>query len=84
MRTHALTWQSYASTDAGRDHDQAAVEGTSMLVLPTWLRWFTANLGYHHVHHLRRGFHFTGACHTEHEHLFVGVRRITLRETRLH
>jgi acyl-lipid omega-6 desaturase (Delta-12 desaturase) len=74
--------QSYASADAGWDHDQAAVEGTSMLVLPTWLRWFTANIGYHHVHHLsaRIPFHRLAACHNEYEHLFVGVRRIRLWE----
>jgi hypothetical protein len=22
------------------------------LVLPGWLNWFTANIGYHHIHHL--------------------------------
>lgn len=31
---------------------QAALEGSSHYVLPQPLRWFTANIGIHHVHHL--------------------------------
>ncbi|MBX2802299.1 MAG: fatty acid desaturase [Myxococcales bacterium] len=30
----------------------AALKGTSFLDLPSPLRWLTANVGYHHVHHL--------------------------------
>jgi acyl-lipid omega-6 desaturase (Delta-12 desaturase) len=73
---------SYASAEAGWDYDTAAIEGTSFLVLPAWLNWFTANIGYHHVHHLsaRIPFHRLVACHTEYEHLFEDVRRITLAQ----
>lgn len=31
---------------------RAAMEGSSYYQLPTVLRWFSANIGYHHVHHL--------------------------------
>lgn len=31
---------------------EAALRGSSYLVLPSVLRWFTANIGVHHVHHL--------------------------------
>ena len=31
---------------------RAAMEGRSYYKLPAVLRWFTANIGYHHVHHL--------------------------------
>jgi len=31
---------------------RAAMEGSSFYKLPAVLRWFTANIGYHHVHHL--------------------------------
>lgn len=31
---------------------RAAMEGSSFYKLPTVLRWLTANIGYHHVHHL--------------------------------
>jgi omega-6 fatty acid desaturase (delta-12 desaturase) len=71
---------SYASAEAGWDHDRAAVEGTSFLILPAWLNWFTANIAYHHVHHLsaRIPFYRLIACHAEYEHLFGAVPRITL------
>ena len=35
------------------DPMRAAMEGTSFYKLPAVLRWFTSNIGYHHVHHLR-------------------------------
>jgi acyl-lipid omega-6 desaturase (Delta-12 desaturase) len=31
---------------------QAAMAGSSFYDLPPVLRWFTANIGYHHIHHL--------------------------------
>ena len=31
---------------------RAAMEGSSFYQLPPILRWFSANIGYHHVHHL--------------------------------
>jgi omega-6 fatty acid desaturase (delta-12 desaturase) len=32
---------------------RAAMEGSSFYKLPAVMRWFTGNIGYHHVHHLR-------------------------------
>ena len=34
------------------DYRQAAVAGSSHYDLPGILRWFTGNIGYHHIHHL--------------------------------
>ena len=34
------------------DYYDAALEGSSFLVLPKPLQWLTANIGIHHVHHL--------------------------------
>ena len=31
---------------------RAAMEGCSFYKLPAVLRWFSSNIGYHHVHHL--------------------------------
>ena len=31
---------------------RAAMEGSSFYKLPSILRWFSANIGYHHIHHL--------------------------------
>jgi omega-6 fatty acid desaturase (delta-12 desaturase) len=72
----------YASGDQDWDFDAAALHGTSFLVLPAWLNWFTANIGYHHIHHLssRIPNHRLVACHTEHAALFADVRRLTLAD----
>ena len=40
-----------SATSAGNLH-QAALYGSSHYDLPLLLRWFTANIGIHHVHHL--------------------------------
>jgi fatty acid desaturase len=42
----------YASDSKLWDRDTGAIEGTSYLVLPRWLNWFTVDIGYHHIHHL--------------------------------
>lgn len=70
----------YASATDGWDYDTAAIKGTSFLVLPRWLHWFTANIGYHHIHHLsaRIPNYRLVECHEEHEHLFADVTRIRL------
>lgn len=34
------------------DYTDAAVNGSSYMVMGPLMRWFTANLGYHHIHHL--------------------------------
>ena len=41
---------SYASDSAHWDVDAGSLRGTSFLVLPGWLNWVTANIGFHHVH----------------------------------
>lgn len=38
--------------DKDWDFQRAAVRGSSYLVLPRLLRWFTGSIGLHHVHHL--------------------------------
>ncbi len=40
--TRQESWQS----------DRAAIAGSSYYALPRVLHWFTANIGYHHIHHL--------------------------------
>lgn len=43
----------------------ASLQGTSYLRLPGLLRWFTGNIGYHHVHHLNARIpnYRLAACH---------------------
>lgn len=33
--------------------ERAALEGSSFYKLPRMLQWFTGNIGFHHIHHLR-------------------------------
>jgi omega-6 fatty acid desaturase (delta-12 desaturase) len=73
---------SYASNDAGWNSTAAVLQGTSFLVLPAWLNWFTASIGYHHVHHLCAGVpnYRLARCHDEQAHMFSDVRRIRLSQ----
>jgi acyl-lipid omega-6 desaturase (Delta-12 desaturase) len=72
----------YASDSKRWDHDTGAIEGTSFLVLPGWLNWFTANIGYHHIHHLsaRIPNYRLAECHDEYQHLFADVARVKLSQ----
>jgi omega-6 fatty acid desaturase (delta-12 desaturase) len=71
---------SYATDSAHWDHDVGAIEGTSFLVLPRWLNWFTVNIGYHHIHHLSASIpnYRLVECHDEYQHLFSNVTRVKL------
>ncbi len=42
----------YWSHSAQWDRYRAAMEGSSFYSLPHLLRWFSGNIGYHHIHHL--------------------------------
>jgi len=75
---------SYASDTERWDRDYGTIHGTSFLVLPNWLNWFTANIGYHHIHHLSAqipNYRLVG-CHGEYEGLFAEVTRLKLRHVR--
>lgn len=73
---------SYASGSEDWDIGEAAMKGTSFLVLPRWLNWFTANIAYHHVHHLsaRIPNYCLAECHNQYRHLFTDVKRIRLSD----
>jgi omega-6 fatty acid desaturase (delta-12 desaturase) len=73
---------SHASGDDGWDYTRGAIDGTSFLVLPPWLNWMTANIGYHHIHHLsaRIPSYCLVACHAEYAEHFTAVKRIRLTQ----
>lgn len=73
---------SYAAPTATWDYDKGALSGTSYLVLPGWLNWVTANIGYHHVHHLSSAIpnYRLVKCHEENAELFVDVPRLRLSQ----
>ena len=73
---------SYASDNAHWDPDTGVLEGTSFLILPHWLNWFTVNIGYHHIHHLSANIpnYSLVKCHAEYQHLFARVTRVKLSQ----
>ena len=69
---------------AGRSWDfhEAALRGSSHYDLPSVLRWFTANIGIHHVHHLSSRIPYYRLprvlkCHPD----LYQIGRLTLRES---
>jgi acyl-lipid omega-6 desaturase (Delta-12 desaturase) len=72
----------YATDTEQWDYDVGAIEGTSFLILPRWLNWFTANIAYHHIHHLSAKIpnYCLVACHNEYQHLFEDVPRVKLSQ----
>ncbi|MFQ5626961.1 MAG: fatty acid desaturase, partial [Methyloligellaceae bacterium] len=61
---------------------EAALHGSSHYDLPAILRWFTANIGVHHVHHLSSNipFYRLNAVLRDHPEL-ADVGRITLAQS---
>lgn len=72
---------SYAHSSEGWSPLRGALEGTSLLKLPPLLQWFTANIGYHNIHHLceRIPNYNLQACHQSNQYLLKDVPEITLR-----
>jgi acyl-lipid omega-6 desaturase (Delta-12 desaturase) len=64
------------------DYTAAALRGSSFYKLPRVLQWFSASIGFHHIHHLspRIPNYNLQRCH-EGERLFQGVKPITLRSS---
>lgn len=60
----------------------AALEGSSYFRLPKVLQWFSANIGFHHIHHLssRIPNYNLEACHNS-DPLFHQVNALTLRDS---
>ena len=73
---------SYAQDDAGWDYFEGSIKGTSYLTLPRWVNWFSADIAYHHIHHLssRIPNYNLEACHKEFAGLFDEVKRIRLAD----
>ena len=63
------------------DFEASGLMGSSFLMLPPILRWFTANIGYHHVHHLdpRIPNHRLKVCH-DHNGPWEGVHVLSLKD----
>lgn len=60
------------------DYKKVALEGSSFFKLPLLLRWFSGNIGYHHIHHLGPKIpnYYLPQCYEENE-MFQEVKPIT-------
>lgn len=78
---HQFEETHWAEGEAWQLHD-AALAGSSHYVLPTPLRWLSANIGIHHVHHLysRIPFYRLPQILRDHAEL-ANAQRLTLRES---
>ena len=78
---HQFEETMWAEEPAWKLHD-AALYGSSHYVLPGVLRWFSGNIGIHHVHHLysRIPYYRLPQVLRDHPEL-ADVRRLTLRES---
>ncbi|MFM1815685.1 MAG: hypothetical protein RLZ98_2380 [Pseudomonadota bacterium] len=72
----------YWASSEDWNHQDAALLGSSYYELPRILRWFTANIGVHHVHHLtsRIPFYRLQKILRDHPEL-RNLRRMTLRDS---
>jgi acyl-lipid omega-6 desaturase (Delta-12 desaturase) len=71
---------SYANKTEGWDYLTGAIEGSSHLKLPKILNWFTADIGYHNIHHLSEKIpnYNLEACHNANLHLFSNVKTLRI------
>ena len=73
---------SYASGEDNWSYFKGAVDGSSFLILPPILNWFTADIAYHHVHHLSERIpnYSLRMCHEDNNSKFDGVKRLQLNQ----
>jgi omega-6 fatty acid desaturase (delta-12 desaturase) len=72
----------YWENDGDWAHPEASLKGSSHYVLPGILRWFSANIGVHHVHHLNSRIPFYRLPEVLRNHPELdGVSRLSLVES---
>ncbi len=72
----------YWAADEDWNHPEASLKGSSHYVLPAVLRWFTANIGVHQVHHLNSRIPFYRLPEVLRNHPELAeVGRVTLAES---
>lgn len=74
--------ESYAHRSEGWSYLSGALEGSSYFKLPGILNWFTADIGYHNVHHLceRIPNYRLAECHRANAHLLTEVKVLYIRD----
>ena len=73
---------SYTSGDDNWNYLKGAINGSSFLIMPGILNWFTADIAYHHVHHLSERIpnYRLRRCHEDKQNNFGEVKRLRLNQ----
>jgi len=73
---------SYASDEQSWSYFKGAIEGSSFLQLPPVLNWFTADIAYHHIHHLSERIpnYRLRDCHFANLHLLGDVKPLYMHQ----
>jgi acyl-lipid omega-6 desaturase (Delta-12 desaturase) len=73
---------SYAHKTEGWDYTLGALKGSSYLELPTVLKWFSADIGYHNIHHLSERIpnYNLEACHNQNIHLLTDSKKLKMAD----
>ena len=72
---------SYANQSQNWSPVRGALEGSSLLILPPFLQWFTASIGFHNIHHLCEVIpnYNLESCHQRNRHLLKNVPKLRLK-----
>ena len=74
--------ESYTSNDDNWSYFKGALSGSSFLQMPAVLNWFTADIAYHHIHHLSERIpnYRLKECHEANIHLVNDVHKLYLSQ----
>ena len=74
--------ESYTSNDDNWSYLRGALSGSSFLQMPAVLNWFTADIAYHHIHHLSERIpnYRLKECHEANIHLVNHVHKLYLSQ----
>ncbi|MEM6715923.1 MAG: fatty acid desaturase [Cyanobacteria bacterium P01_C01_bin.147] len=72
----------YAHQTEGWDYLQGAIAGSSYLAMPEVMKWFTADISYHSIHHLSERIpnYYLRACHERNRHLLQQVTTVRVKD----
>ena len=73
---------SYTSDEDHWSYFRGALSGSSFLQMPAILNWFTADIAYHHIHHLSERIpnYRLKDCHEANIHLVDNVHKLYLSQ----
>ena len=74
--------ESYTSDEDNWSYFRGAMSGSSFLQMPEILNWFTADIAYHHIHHLSERIpnYRLKECHQANIHLVDNVHKLYLSQ----